>query len=121
MSRVHSHNQLDDVVGRAILTIAFTTGTRVGCILPPQYGKRKDEHVPIERSMLLKRFDGFHIWQPQSKTDREGGGRLLIVNRTYCTACPVRALSELLLPEADDDDKLFSTPDGFTTCDWFLR
>ena len=71
--------------------------------------------------MLLKRFDGYHIWQPQSKTDREGRGRLLIANRTFCTACPVRALTELLLSEADGEDRLFSTRDGFATCDWFLR
>ena len=70
--------------------------------------------------MLLKRFDGFHIWQPQSNTDREGRGRLLFVNRTLIIACLVRALSELLLSEADDDDKLFSTQDGFATCDWLM-
>ena len=32
----------------------------------------------------------------------------------------MRALSELLLSKADDEDKLFSTRDGFATCDWFL-
>ena len=101
--------------------MAFTTGARVGCLLPPQYGARKDDHVPIKRDMILKRLDGYHIWQPQSKTDREGRGRLLIVNRTLGNACPVRALTELLLSDADEENRLFSTRDGFSTCEWFLQ
>ena len=104
-----------------ILTVAFTTGTRVGSILPPQYGERKYSHVPIERDMVLQRFDGFHIWQPQSKADREGRGRLLIVNHTFCVAWPARALTELLVSGADEKNRLFSNVDGFATCDWFLK
>ena len=108
-------------MGRAVLTVSFTTGARIGCLLPPQYGRGKDEHIPITRTMVLRRTDGFHLWQPQSKTDREGRGRLLIVKRTQCPACPVRALSELLLSKGDDENRLFSHSEGFGTCDWFLK
>ena len=71
--------------------------------------------------MILRRYDGFHIWQPKSKTDKEGRGRLLIVNRTYGVACPTRALTELLMSGADEKNRLFSITDGFATCDWFLK
>ena len=70
--------------------------------------------------MILRRADGFHIWQPQSKTDREGRGCLLLVNRTLCPACPVVALSELLFSASDDKDRLFSHQNGSATCEWFL-
>ena len=39
----------DNLLGRAILTFAFTTGTRVGSILPPKYDNRKRKHVAITR------------------------------------------------------------------------
>ena len=100
--------------------MAFTTGTRVGCLLPPQYGERKDAHVPIGRDMILRRFDGFDIYRSRNKKPTEGRGRLLIVNRMYGVACPTRALSELLMSGADEKNRLFSNADGFATCDWFL-
>ena len=42
----------DSILGRAVLTIAFTTGARVGSLLPRKYGAGKDSHVPISRSNI---------------------------------------------------------------------
>ena len=40
----------DNLLGRAILTFAFTTGARVGSLLPPRYGQRRRDHLPITRT-----------------------------------------------------------------------
>ena len=37
----------DNLLGRAVLTFAFTTGARVGSLLPPRYGHRRETHVPL--------------------------------------------------------------------------
>ena len=46
-SRTTVNMKDDNLLGRAILTFAFTTGTRVGSILPPKYNNRKRKHVAI--------------------------------------------------------------------------
>ena len=100
-SRIEAEPYIDSVVGRAVLTIAYTTGTRVGGLLPPSNRERAAEHSPITRHNVRKINNQYHIWQPKSKTDREGRGRLIIVSPTGCPACPVRALGELLLCPTD--------------------
>ena len=67
---------------------------------------------------MLRRYDGFHIRQLQSKTNRDGGW-LLIVDSTFLVACPIRALTELLLSGVEGN-MLFSNADGFANCDFFL-
>ena len=109
----------DSILCRAILTMAFTTGARVGSLLPPKYGAGKDSHVPIRRANIRWVGEQCHMWQPRSKTDREGRGRVLIVSPTGCAACPVRALRRLLWCPADNENRLFSNGGGVATCDWF--
>ena len=111
---------IDSVVGRAVLTIAYTTGTRVGGILPPRCKERAAEHSPITRRNIREVKDQYHIWQPKSKTDREGRGRLFIVSPTKCSACPARALKELLLCPTDEEKRLFTGGEKHPTADWFL-
>ena len=118
-SRALSNPYVDSVLGRAVLTIAYTTGARVGCLLPPRDPKRAEKHIPILRTHVRKIGRLFHIFQPQSKVDREGRGRLLIVNPTNCPGCPVRALQELLLCTTDDVGRLFTTGGIKPTSDWF--
>ena len=52
---------VDSVIGRAILTIAYTTGTRVGSLLPSRNKKRAEKHTPITRRNIRKVRDSFHI------------------------------------------------------------
>ena len=108
---------IDSVVGRAVLTIAYTTGTRVGGLLPPKKRERAAQHTPITRRNVRKVHNQFHIWQPKSKTDREGRGRLIIVSPTGCPACPVKALGELLMCPTDIEGKLFSNGGDTPTAD----
>ena len=95
-SQRSKHNSLDNILGRAILTLAFTIGTRVGSLLPPEYGPRKEKHIPIMRSHVRCVGGQYHIWQPISKTDPDGRGRLIIASPTRCPACPISALQRLL-------------------------
>ena len=50
-TRAEANPPYDSIIGRAVLTLAFTTGARVGCLLQNKYGPRKDLHVPILRCM----------------------------------------------------------------------
>ena len=52
---------VDSVIGRAILTIAYTTGARVGSLLPSRNKKRAKKHTPITRRNIRKVRDSFHI------------------------------------------------------------
>ena len=103
-----------------MLTIAYTTGTRVGGILPSRNKERAKKHSPITRENIRKVDEQYHIWQPKSKTDREGRGRLFIVSPTYCCACPARALKELLLCPTDEGRRLFTGGGKTPTSEWFL-
>ena len=51
-SRLDKKRKDDNLLGRAVLTFAFTTGARVGSILPPRYGHRRKAHVPLTRKLL---------------------------------------------------------------------
>ena len=112
---------IDSVVGRAVLTIAYTTGTRVGGLLPPRNRERASLHVPITRINVRKMRKDYHIQQPKSKTDREGRGRLIIVSPTNCPACPVKALGELLMCPKSSTDMLFSNGEETPTAEQFLE
>ena len=107
-SRKEAEPYIDSIVGRAVLTIAYTTGERVGCLLPSSNKHRMAKHSPITRDNIRRVSRQYHIWQPKSKTDREGRGRLIIVSPTGCTACPTRALRELLICPTDKDRRLFA-------------
>ena len=120
VSRKEAEPYIDSVVGRAVLTIAYTTGTRVGGLLPPRSRERAAKHSPITRRNVRKINNQYHIWQPKSKTDREGRGRLIIVSPTRCPACPVRAMGELLMCPTDLEQRLFSNGGETPTADWFL-
>ena len=52
---------IDSVIGRAILTIAYTTGTRVGSLLPSRNKKRTEKHKPITRRNIRQVRNSFHI------------------------------------------------------------
>ena len=49
LSRKEAEPYVDSVVGRAVLTIAYTTGTRVGGLLPPCNRERAEKFSPITR------------------------------------------------------------------------
>ena len=108
-SRRSNHNSLDNILGRSILTFAFTTGARVGSLLPPEYGPRRDKHIPITRSHVRSVGGQYHVWQPINKTDPEGRGRLIIASPTGYTACPISALQRLLWLPTDEANRLFLT------------
>ena len=116
-SRKEAEPYVDSVVGRAVLTIAYTTGTRVGGLLPPSNRERAAKFSPITRRNIRKVNKQYHIWQPKSKTDREGRGRLIIVSPTGCPACPVKALGELLMCHTDAEGRLFSNGGEIPTAD----
>ena len=103
-----------------MLTIAYTTGTRVGGILPCRCKERAKKRSPITRENIRKVNEQYHIWQPKSKTDREGRGRRFIVSPTNRCACPARAVKELLLCPADACKRLFSGGGKTPTSEWFL-
>ena len=115
MSRTAKRRKNDNTLGRTILTLGFTTGARIGSLLPPRYGERKEKHVPITRSNIRLVGEQFHIWQPISKTDREGRGRLIVVSPTNCKACPVRCIRHLLWFPTDKQNRLFSNGLGVAT------
>ena len=60
-SRSSRRRKNDNILGRAILTLAFTTGARVGSLLPPRYGDRRAKHVPITRANIRLVGAQFHI------------------------------------------------------------
>ena len=51
-SRLDKQKTDDHLLGRAVLTFAFTPGDRVGSLLPPRYGHRRETHVPLTRSKM---------------------------------------------------------------------
>ena len=51
-SRLSKRKKDDNLLGRAVLTFAFNTGARVGSLLPPRYGHRREAHVPLTRSKM---------------------------------------------------------------------
>ena len=53
-SRKNGEPYIDSVIGRAVLTIAYTTGTRVGGILPSRRKSQASRHSPITRLNLRK-------------------------------------------------------------------
>ena len=116
-SRMEAEPYIDSVVARAVLAIAYTTGTRVGGLLPPSNRERASKHSPITRNNIRKVNKQYHIWQPKSKTDREGRGRLIIVSPTGCAACPVKALGELLMCPTDSEERLFTNGGDIPTAD----
>ena len=120
-SRMDERRKYDNLLGRTVLTFAFTTGTRVGSILPPRYGHRRRTHVPLTRSKLRWVGQQCHVWQPKSKTDKEGRGRLIVVSPTHCCACPIRTIRRLLWCPSDSGNRLFSHGMGEATSDWFLK
>ena len=91
----------------------------MGCLLPPDNPKRRKAHIPILRKHVRKLGQLYHIFQPQSKIDREGRGKILIINPTNCMGCPVRALQELLLCPTDNIGRLFTVGEVTPTSDWF--
>ena len=116
-SRVESDPYIDSVLGRAVLTMAYTTGARVGGLLPPRNRNRSARHVPILRTHVRRLGRRYHIYQPKSKTDQEGKGRLVIVSPTNCPGCPVRALRELLLCPTDAANRLLTIGGTIPTSD----
>ena len=121
LSKKEGDPYIDSVVGRAVLTIAYTTGTRVGGLLPPRDKNRASLHVPVTRNNVRKIRTEYHIQQPKSKTDREGRGRLIIVSPTNCPACPAKALGELLMCPKSSTDGLFSNGVETPTAEQFLE
>ena len=61
ITRQQGDPYIDSVIGRAILTIAYTTGSRVGSLLPSQNKKRAEKHTPITRRNIRKVRNSFHI------------------------------------------------------------
>ena len=117
VSRKEAEPYVDSVVGRAVVTIAYTTGTRVGGLLPPCNRERAAKFSPITRRTIRKVNKQYHIWQPKSKTDREGRGRLIIVSPTGCPVCPVKALGELFMCHTDVEGRLFYNGGEIPTAD----
>ena len=116
-SRKNKRKKKDNLLGRAVLTFAFTTGARVGSILPPRYGHRRKTHVPLTRTKMRWVGRQCHVWQPKSKTDKEGRGRLIVVSPTNCNACPIRIIQRLLWCPSDSANRLFSHGAGEATSD----